>query len=128
MRLDHINIATNDIDQMRDVLVSLLLLQVGERPPFASRRYWLYGEGYPIVHLTTSADDPGNSTGALNHIAFKDKDFDGLLSRLTEKEVSYDVFTVPTSGIRQVFFKITHDVVVEVDFDPIGETPPSIGR
>ncbi|HJO73827.1 MAG TPA: hypothetical protein QGH84_01250 [Rhodospirillales bacterium] len=61
---------------------------------------------------------PGESTGALNHVAFKDDDFDGLISRLEKDEVEYRKQVVPDSGVRQVFFKINHDVKVEVDFDP----------
>jgi catechol 2,3-dioxygenase-like lactoylglutathione lyase family enzyme len=118
MKLDHINITTNDPEGVRDSLVRYLCLEVGHRPQFKNPGYWLYEEGYPIVHLTKRGSDPGNSTGALDHIAFKDDDYDGLISRLTQDGIEYEPRVVQESGIRQVFFKINHDVKIEVDFDP----------
>jgi len=45
---------------------------------------------------------------------------DGLVSRLDQDEIEYDPRVVPASGVRQIFFKINHDVMIEVDFDPVG--------
>ncbi len=122
MKLDHFNIRTDDLDGVKDALIRLLCLEVGERPPFKFPGYWLYGAGYPIVHLTERNSDPGNSTGALDHIAFKDNDFNALIVRLEKSGIEYNPRTVPGSGVRQVFFKINHDILVEVDFDPVYET------
>ena len=118
MKLDHINIRTDDPEGVKDALVRILRLDVGDRPPLKSQGYWLYGEGYHIVHLTKRASNPGNSTGALDHVAFKDNDFDGLISRLAQDGIEYDLRVIPVSGVRQVFFKINHDIMIEVDFDP----------
>ena len=118
MKLDHINIHTNDIEGVKDAFVRFLCLNVGDRPPFKSQGYWLYGEEHPIVHLTKTDRKPGNSTGALDHVAFKDDDFDGLISRLVQDGIEYDQRVVPVSGGRQIFFKINHEIMVEVDFNP----------
>lgn len=118
MKLDHINIRTNDIENIRETLSYILQLEVAERPSFSTPGYWLYGEGYPIVHLNVIDSDPGNSTGALDHVAFKDDDFDGLKSRLDQKQIEYNINIVPRSGLRQVLFKVSHDVLIEVNFDP----------
>jgi catechol 2,3-dioxygenase-like lactoylglutathione lyase family enzyme len=122
VKLDHINIRTDDLDGVKDSLIRLLCLEVGRRPPSSIPGYWLYGAGYPIVHLTERNSDPGNSTGALDHIAFKDNDFDALIVRLEEGGIEYDSKTNRGTGVRQVFFKINHDIRVEVDFDPTNET------
>jgi hypothetical protein len=53
-------------------------------------------------------------------VAFRDDDYDGLVSRLDQDEIEYDPRVVPASGVRQIFFKINHDVMIEVDFDPVG--------
>ena len=118
MRLDHINIRTDDLESVKDAMVSILKLEVGDRPSFPFPGYWLYGEGYPIVHLTVRKTDPGINTGAMDHVAFRDDDFDGLISRLKINEIDFDLRVVPGSGVRQVFFKSSHDVMIEVDFDP----------
>lgn len=87
MRLDHINIRTNDLETVKQALVSLLGLEVGDRPTFPFPGYWLYNEGHPVVHLTVRDTDPGTSTGALDHVAFRDEDFDGLTERLAQNEI-----------------------------------------
>jgi len=118
MRLDHINIRTDDVDAVSDTLVRLLGLEVGERPPFTRQGVWLYGEDYPIVHISKDEGTPAAGTGALNHIAFRGDDYDGLIARLGEDGTDYQDQVVPNTGVRQVFFRMTHDIMVEVDFDP----------
>ena len=117
MKLDHINIRTNDIEGVKDAFVRFLRLDVGYRPPFKTQGYWLYGEEYPIIHLTKTDNDPGNSTGALHHVAFKGDDFDSLIARLEQDGIEHDKRVVPVSGVRQIFFKINHNIMVEVDFN-----------
>ncbi len=119
MKLDHINIRTNNIEAVRQAFENLLLLEIGARPAFSSSGYWLYGNGHPIVHLNAIDTDPGSISGAVDHVAFKDDDYDGLLSRLNARQVEYTLKTVPGSGVRQVFFNITHGITIEVDFDPV---------
>ena len=118
MKLDHINIRTNDLEGVKDTLVRLLELEVGDRPPFSFSGYWLWGSGHPVVHLTEDEDDPGTSTGALNHVAFRGNDYARLTNRLEKDGISFDNRVVPGSGARQVFFKIHHNVLIEVGFDP----------
>jgi len=116
MELDHVNIRTNKLETVKDTLVELLELEVGARPDFPFPGYWLYGQGRAIVHLTVRDDDPGLGTAALDHIAFKDDDFDSLIARLDRRDIKRDVRVVPGSGVRQVFFNVTHDVKIEVGF------------
>ncbi|MGI9372455.1 MAG: VOC family protein [Hyphomicrobiales bacterium] len=116
--LDHINIRTNDLEGVKDKLVDVLGLEIGARPPFPFPGYWLYGAGKPIIHLTTCDDSPGNETGALDHVAFRGSDYDGLVARLTESGTTFDAKTVPGTGARQIFFEINHNIMIEVGFDP----------
>ena len=116
--LDHINIRTDNPEAVRDPLERLLGLEAGYRPPFATKGIWLYGSGYPIVHVSKRDYVPGQDTGGLDHIAFKDDDYDGLIDRLETDGIDYTDRVVPDTGIRQVFFKVNHEIKVEVDFDP----------
>ena len=118
LTLDHINIRTNDIQKVRRTLVRLLHLEEGYRPPFSTEGIWLYSNGSPIVHLSKREQVPGNDTGGLDHIAFKDDDYEGLKTRLDSEGVNYTDRVVPQTGVRQVFFKINHEIKIEVDFDP----------
>ena len=116
--LDHINIRTNDLKSVSSKLVRLLGLEEGYRPPFLSEGVWLYGNGYPVVHISKSDQAPGNDTGSLDHIAFKDDDYEGLKSRLQLDGIEYTDYIVPNTGTRQVFFKVNHEIKIEVNFDP----------
>ena len=116
--LDHINIRTDDISAVKETLVRLLLLEEGFRPSFATEGVWLYGGMAPIVHLSRGENKGGEDTGALDHIAFKDDDYEGLKARLEHHHVDYIDRTVPETGVRQVFFTVNHQIKIEVDFDP----------
>lgn len=119
MRLDHINVRTDDLESVKVAFTDLLGLTEGERPPFPNPGHWLYGEGRPIVHLSSdNGEEAGNSTGALDHIAFHDDDFNGLIARLERAGIGYDKRIVPGSGVRQVFFRIPHGIRIEVNFTP----------
>lgn len=116
--LDHINIRTDDPEAVRDCLVRLLGLEAGYRPPFATEGIWLYGGGYPIVHVSKRDFVPGDDTGGLDHVAFKDDDYEGLIARLEADGIEYTDRVVPDTGVHQVFFKVNHEIKIEVDFDP----------
>ena len=116
--LDHINIRTDNPEAVRETLERLLGLEAGYRPPFATKGIWLYGSGYPIVHVSKCNYVPGQDTGGLDHIAFKNDDYDGLIGRLEADGIDYTDRVVPDTGVRQVFFKINDEIKVEVDFDP----------
>ena len=118
IKLDHINIRTDNPEAVKDTFERLLGLEVGYRPPFPSKGTWLYGSGYPILHVSERDYVPGDDTGGLDHIAFKDDDYDGLIERLEADGIDYTDRVVPDTGVRQVFFKVNHEIKVEVDFDP----------
>jgi hypothetical protein len=119
MKLDHINICTSDLEGVKGVFERVLELEVGDRPPFSFPGYWLWSEGHPVVHLTERPDDPGDTTGAINHFAFCSNDYAALIARLESEELDFYNRVVPGSGIRQVFFRINHQILIEVDFDPV---------
>ena len=119
MRLDHINVRSDDLESVKGAFTDILGLTEGARPPFPNPGHWLYGDGRPIVHLSsTDASPPAQSTGALDHIAFHDDDLEGLIGRLNRAGIDYERRTVPGSGVRQVFFHIAHGIRIEVDFPP----------
>jgi catechol 2,3-dioxygenase-like lactoylglutathione lyase family enzyme len=118
MKLDHINIRTSDLEGVKDTLVRLLELEVGDRPAFSFPGYWLWGHGHPVVHLTVAENEPATPTGAIDHVAFRGEDFDGLISRLKAEDIDHQIRVVPGSGVRQVFFRVQHHIQIEVGFNP----------
>src|SRR4051795_8814183 len=51
MRIDHVTIATDDLETTVAFYRDVLGLVIGPRPAFPFARAWLYADGRPIVHL-----------------------------------------------------------------------------
>jgi catechol 2,3-dioxygenase-like lactoylglutathione lyase family enzyme len=113
--VDHINIATTDLESTRAFFVDVLGLTQGRRPPFEAAGYWLYADGRPIVHMQETPDRVcGSYLSALNHAAFRVADLDGLLTRLRHHGVHYHLTTVPGTEVRQAFFSDPNGVRLEL--------------
>ena len=113
--IDHVNIATEHLEDTRAFFVDVLGLDEGERPPFASVGYWLYAGGRPIVHLQRSEGAVGPSAGsALNHFSFGVTDLDVLIDRLEQRGVSFRVAYVGGTTVRQVFLQDPNGVQLEL--------------
>ncbi len=122
MKLDHINIVTDDLAGTIAFFEEVLDLRVGDRPNFASSGAWMYGEGDApaIVHLVESAPDTG-SGGALDHIAFRGDDPGKLRASLESRGIPFNSRTVPNTGDLQIFFVAPFGVKLEVNFPPNAE-------
>jgi catechol 2,3-dioxygenase-like lactoylglutathione lyase family enzyme len=114
--IDHINIATTKLEETRAFYVDVLGLVEGDRPPFDFEGYWLYAEGFPIVHMQVSPREVTSSTlSGLNHAAFQVADFDALIARLEAAGVRYTQNLVPGTTIRQAFFADPNGVRLELN-------------
>ena len=114
--VDHINIATTKLQETRDFYVEVLGLSEGDRPPFPFPGYWLYADGFPIVHMQLASREVTSTLdSALNHAAFQVADFDALIARLTKAGVAYDQVLVPGTSVRQAFFLDPNGVRLELN-------------
>lgn len=124
MRFDHVNLRPRDMERMRDFLVAVLGLTVGERPPFAFPGYWLCdGDGRPVVHLQPAADGPAAGEPLVNHIAFGPFDYDAALARLRAAGLTFRLSRIPATPIRQIFVDGPEGLRVELqapEADPGG--------
>ena len=127
MKLDHFTLRTLDLEPMKDFFCDVLGLQIGDRPPFRFPGYWLYAKGGSdaLVHLVEGRgnsrgdDDPGvtevaTGTGAVDHVAFKGDDRDGLVARLDDGGWTYRERELPDGRARQIFIDGPEQVVIEV--------------
>lgn len=115
--LDHVNIVTADLAATVRFYCDLLGLEEGPRPAFASPGAWLYLDGRPVLHLVLRQDAaPDPSTGAIDHLAFRCEDFDGLYRRLDRAGVPYETREAPGGEIRQIFLRDPNGVKVELNF------------
>jgi glyoxylase I family protein len=49
--LDHLTLRTKDLEAAKAFFETVLGLEVGYRPAFPFRGYWVYAAGQPVVHL-----------------------------------------------------------------------------
>jgi len=119
MKLDHINVVTDNLAETTAFFVDVVGLAPGFRPPFKFAGAWLYGDPDTpaIVHLVERTPDDGG-TGPLDHVAFKGDDIDDLQRRLDAHDLTYEVRVIPGTGDRQVFFVAPFGLKIEVNFPP----------
>jgi catechol 2,3-dioxygenase-like lactoylglutathione lyase family enzyme len=125
--IEHFLVLSDDMDGTRDFYVSVLGLAEGERPPLPFPGYWLYLGDVPAVHVAdrgayvkhaesagTGSSAAGDSTGAVDHIAFSAAGYDELKARLAEHGVSAVENEIP-GVMRQLFLRDPNGVRLELN-------------
>jgi catechol 2,3-dioxygenase-like lactoylglutathione lyase family enzyme len=125
--LDHVNIITQDIEGTANFYRDLLDLERRDGPPPLTPNtvQWMHDqEGRAIVHIN-SLDcpraydrdiEPGALTGAIHHVALRCTGFEDLLARLQRMGADYQVNTIDSIGLRQVFTADPNNVLLELNF------------
>ncbi|MDB5951993.1 MAG: glyoxalase/bleomycin resistance protein/dioxygenase [Massilia sp.] len=126
-QLDHYSVRTADLARAIRFYEDALGFHSGPRPPFNFPGAWMYtapqmgesgeSEGRPIVHLI--GDDGahgGNTTGALDHIAFAASGVKELHARLERHGLAFRERKVPNLGLHQVFVKDPDGVTIELNY------------
>lgn len=125
--LDHVNIVTPDIAAATAFYSALLGLTSDPRIPEAMRdkAVWLCDEtGRAIFHLNaTSLSRPfdrtfpaGAETGAIHHVALACRNYEAMIERLEAMGTAYETADVPQFGLRQIFVRDPHNVLLELNF------------
>jgi catechol-2,3-dioxygenase len=121
--LNHFNITApyDLLERVRDFYVEVVGLAVGDRPGFRRKGFWLYAEQEPLVHLTACDDGEAQANGEagrhfFDHIAFSCEGLQGLIERLKQLNVPYQVMEIASLGQIQVFVRDTAGVGVELNF------------
>ena len=119
MKLDHINIVTEDLDETVTFFADVLGLSVGPRPNFSSQGAWMYGavEDVAIVHIVVGQPNTGDG-GAMDHIAFRGVDAAKLRGNLDDAGIAFETRVVPGTGDTQIFFRAPFGTKIEVNFAP----------
>jgi catechol 2,3-dioxygenase-like lactoylglutathione lyase family enzyme len=116
--LQHVNIRCRDAQQSRDFYAALGLRE-GERPPFASKGYWMYLSQQPVVHLVQKPMNEttrGPDTGALDHVAFGAEDIEAVRATLRERNIPFRETVVPRDNSIQIFIRDPDGVQLELNF------------
>jgi catechol 2,3-dioxygenase-like lactoylglutathione lyase family enzyme len=114
----HVNTRSADVERTKDFYVGVLGFRVGDRPPFASRGYWLYLGDHPVLHLVqrppgeTHHDGGGN----VDHIAFQALDLEGTRATLRAAGIEFREAVVPRDNTIQIFVHDPDGIRVELNF------------
>ena len=113
----HVNTRSSDVERTKDFYVRLGF-RVGDRPPFASRGYWLYLGDQPVLHLVQRKDGEAHHEdgGNVDHLAFHAADLEGTKRALSEAGLSFREAVVPRDNTIQLFVRDPDGVTVELNF------------
>lgn len=125
--LDHVNILTRDLDRTAQFYERLMGLTRTDNPAVGMglKGAWMRdSHGNAIVHLVLREPqsdrydgyDPGASTNAVHHVAFRCAGFAATLSKLDEMGVDYRVNDFQHAGLRQIFVADPNAVNLELNF------------
>ncbi len=131
LRPDHFTILTDELEVTEAFYTKLLGFTVGPRPDFNFAGLWLYINDAAILHVVQIETMPIPRNGVLDHMAFRGKDINTLLKRLSVANIPYRLIRTPEPWDQwQVFFDDPNGAKVEVNFDgqepldPIYQTQP----
>jgi catechol 2,3-dioxygenase-like lactoylglutathione lyase family enzyme len=121
LALDHVNIRTARLAELRGFYVDVLGLRAGPRPPFAFGGAWLYCGEQATVHLVEVANAPSGREPRIEHFAFRAAGLADFLAQLRKSARAYRISLVPGSGNRQVNLLDPDGNHIEVQFAGIEE-------
>src|SRR3954466_14292010 len=113
----HVNTRWADVERTK-AFYERLGLRAGDRPPFASRGYWMYLGGQPVLPLVPRPagqahhEGPGN----VDHVAVEAVDLEGTRRALTDAGLPFREAVVPRDGTIQIFVRDPDGVTVELNF------------
>ncbi len=113
----HVNTRSADVERTK-AFYERLGLRAGDRPPFASRGYWMYLGDHPVVHLVQRKEDEAHGEGAgnIDHVAFQAVDLEGTKRALTDAGLTFRESVVPRDNTIQLFVRDPDGITVELNF------------
>lgn len=108
--IDHYNLRSDVkmIEILREFYINIVGLDLGERPPFKSKGYWLYAGDKDILHLSSSKNNIKNLVdvnSTLDHVSFSAIDKNFYVSILNKNNINFKERFIPEMNIEQLFFK-----------------------
>lgn len=114
--LDHVNIRTAQLGEMRRFYRDVVGLEEGPRPSFGFDGAWLYCGGRAAVHLVAVERTPEGREPRIEHFAFRASGLPSFLETLREKNVTHTSNVVADLGIRQINIHDPDGNHIEIQF------------
>jgi len=121
--LDHYNLRASRalLDELKDFYCTVIGLEQGIRPPFASFGYWLYAGERPVLHLSETRSQETRASHVattFDHVAFNCADAREMEALLIGRGIAYQRARVPPHGNLQLFLHDPAGNGVELNFAP----------
>ena len=128
---EHVLILADDVDKTKDFYVDILGLNIGYRPDFPFKGYWLYLDENPkaaCIHLAMRKQDTGqdyyigkkddvkSGSGAIDHVAFNADDIEAMKAKLEKISIEYTHRKIPGFPLEQLFIMDPDGVKVELNY------------
>ncbi len=118
MKLDHINIKTDNLEAMTQFLADTAGLVPGDRPNFEFDGAWLYDDEGAAVHLI-KVKNAATDIGPVDHFAFRGEDLEATKTQLNDLGYEFAEQKQIDTGLVQLFVPGPHGIKVELQFaDP----------
>jgi catechol 2,3-dioxygenase-like lactoylglutathione lyase family enzyme len=114
----HVNTRSADVERTCDFYVRVLGFRVGDRPPFASRGYWLYLGAQPVLHLVQRpvGELHHDGGGNVDHVGFHAIDLEATRAALASEGLPFRETIVPRDNSVQIFVRDPDGIQVELNF------------
>ena len=113
--LDHLTLRTKDLEAAKAFFETVLGLEVGYRPAFPFRGYWVYAAGQPVVHLIPGGPiDRTRET--IYQVAFRADDHEAVRLKLDRLSIPYSQMDLPELGERRLFIRTPTAILLELVF------------
>jgi catechol 2,3-dioxygenase-like lactoylglutathione lyase family enzyme len=111
-RLEHVNTRSSDVEATRAFYERFLGLTAGPRPAFASKGYWMYLGGEPILHLVQrpAGEAAKPDSGNVDHLAFHGTGREDLRAALAGAGITY------RETETQIFIHDPDGLKIEINF------------
>lgn len=128
VRLDHFNIAPQDMEATVKFYVEAIGLTVGYRPDFGVDGYWLYAGEQSVLHLLGNEERSTGPTGRVDHIAFWATGVSDYVKRFKKLGIPYKLRTIHSAKMHQIFVTDVDGVLIEIGFPSDEPVPADAGQ
>jgi catechol 2,3-dioxygenase-like lactoylglutathione lyase family enzyme len=134
--IEHFLVAADDIDATRDWYSRVLGMRSGPHPDFGFPVHWMYLGEVDVVHIGPSAknagenqkkylgrtsgksaQDAGQGTGAIDHIAFRASGLSAMVEHLQREKIAFTRRRANGQALFQLFFYDPNGIKIELNFD-----------
>ncbi len=120
VEFDHINIHADDPELVSEFLIKVLDVQSGPIPEgFAVT--WLYAGDQAIIHIRHRTEEEiaasrevERGRGWIDHVAFGPFDFDTMITKLDDLDLSYKTSGIASMGLQQIFVEGPEGIKLEL--------------